>query len=424
MDNNNSFLKKLTKPLLMIVGPAAVMTAGVMGSGSTTSLILAGTYFGYNLLWVAVFTIPILVIVQDSASRIGVMSGSKGMFQIMDEQIHPMLKWFFLIPIIILAFIGNMGQTKVMVFSILTIFGVSAPASGTIIFTTIVLVIGVWLTVIFGGYKRIEKIMTGVLFFMAIAFLLVSIKGLEHPGNILKGLIPNFPSNAGNRSSLQFISAITGAAIAITAVLAFPYFTAEGGYKKQDTSKNFKKAILTFGIIRGIWCIAALIAGASVLYVLSNHLQIENINQAGQVLGPILGKWGTIIFSAGLFCSAYATFIVVAQLLTYFSLDAFKKDWKFNIKNKRFLVLFSIFLFLPGLTSFLWNLPALLAIVAAMMLSILATPVTIIIVIYLMNKKSFIGDNKAGIARNTILAIGFVLTFLLAYYQVLQFLRK
>jgi len=41
-----------------------------------------------------------------------------------------------------------------------------------------------------------------------------------------------------------------------------------------------------------------------------------------------------------------------------------------------------------------------------------------------MNKKSFIGDNKASIVRNTILAIGFVLTFLLAYYQVLQFIRK
>ncbi len=421
--NKTTLTKKIMKPILAVVGPAAVMTAGVMGSGSTTSLILSGTYFGYSLLWVAVYTIPILVIIQDSASRIGVMSGNKGMFTIMDEQIHPLLKWFFLFPIIILAFVANMGQTKVMVSSVLTILGAYNPVYGIIILTTVVVVIGVWLTVIFGGYKRIEKIMTGVLFFMALAFLLVSLKGFEKPLEILKGLVPNIPPNDGGRNSLQFISAITGASIAITAILAFPYFTAEGGYKKQDVSANFKKAVLTFGLIRGIWCIAALVAGASVLFVLSNHLKIENISQAGQILGPILGNWGVVIFSLGLFGSAYATFIVVAQLLTYFTLDAFKKDWRFDIKNKRFIVLFSIFLFLPGLTSFLWNIPALLSIVAAMMLSVFGTPITIIIVIYLMNKKNFIGENKASIARNTILAVGFILTFMLAYYQIVQFIK-
>ena len=417
-------LKKIAKPFLVIIGPAAIMTAGVMGSGSTTSLLLAGSYFGYNLLWVAVYTIPIIIIVQDSASRIGVMSGNKGMFAIMDEQIHPLLKWFFLIPIIILAFVANMGQTKVMVFSILTIFGQYNPGSALVLLTTVLVVFGVLLTVIFGGYKGIEKIMTGVLFFMALAFLLVSIKGFTEPLEVVKGLIPNIPPNAGGRSSLQFISAITGASIAITAILAFPYFTAEGGYKKQDVSSNFKKAVLTFGGIRGVWCIAALIAGSSVLFKLPNHLSIENVNQAGQVLGPILGKWGIIIFSLGLFSSAYATFIVVAQLLTYFTLDAYGFDWKFNIKNKRFLILFSIFLLLPGLTSFLWNLPALLSIVAAMVLSIVGSPITFIIIIYLMNKKSFIGENRASFKRNLILGIGFVLTFLLAYYQIIEFIKK
>lgn len=422
--DKKSFLKKIIKPIAFIVGPAAVMTAGVMGAGSTTSLVLSGSYFGYDLLWVAVYTLPILVIAQDSASRIGIISGNKGMFTIMDEQTHPFLKWFFLIPILILAFIAEMGQTKVMVFSVLTIWGNYNPAMSVIIPTTIILVVLVLLSVIFGGYKSLEKIMTGVLFLMAISFLLVSLKGFSNPIQVLKGLIPNIPADAGGRISIQYIAAITAGAVSITALLSFPYFTAEAGLGVKDVPENFKKAILTFGLLFGIWSIAALVAGSSVLYKLPNHLKIVDINQAGQVLGSEFGNWGVIIFALGMFGAAYSTFIVVAQLQTYFILDAFKLDWKFNLKNKKFLIIFSILLLLPGIISFLWKLPALLAIVAAMVLSVLGTPIAFIIIIYLMNKKSFIGEYRAGFMRNLILMIGFILTFLLAYYQVIKFIHK
>ncbi len=417
-------LKKLTKPFRLVIGPAAVMTAGVMGAGSTTSLVLAGSYFGYSLLWVAVYTLPILVIGQDSTSRIGIMSGNKGMFTIMDEQIHPLLKWFFLLPILVLAFIANMGQTKVMVSSVLTILDIHNPALGTIIFTTITVVVLVLFSVIFGGYKSVEKIMTGVLFLMAISFLLVSIKGFLEPLKILKGLIPNIPEDAGGKIAVQYIAAITAGAVALTALLSFPYFTAEAGNTKKDIPGNFKKAIITFGLIFGSWSVAALVAGGSTLHKLPNHLQIENIDQAGQVLGSVFGKWGIIVFSLGLFSAAYSTFIVVAQLQTYFILDALKLDWKFNLKNKKFLVIFTVLLLLPGLSSFLWNFPALLAIVAAMMLSVLGTPAAFIIIIYLMNKKSFINEYRAGNVRNIILAIGLVFTFLLAFYQIIGFINK
>ena len=167
---------------------------------------------------------------------------------------------------------------------------------------------------------------------------------------------------------------------------------------------------------------AALVAGGSILYKLPEHLKIENINQAGQVLGSVFGKWGVVVFALGMFGAAYSTFIVVAQLQTYFVLDAFKSDWKFNLKNKKFLVIFSILLLIPGISSFLWNMPALLSIVAAMVLSVLGSPLAFIIIIYLINKKSFIGENRASVIRNIILGISFILTCILAYYQVMKLL--
>lgn len=420
---NFPIIRHLTKPIKIVIGPAAVMTAGVMGAGSTTSLVLAGTYFGYQLLWVVVFTLPVLVIAQDSASRIGILSGNKGMFTIMSEQIHPGLKWFFLPPILVLGYIANMGQAKVMVHAAHTLLGLKHPDEAIIIITTVVLVTGALFSVIYGGYRAIERIMTGVLFIMAITFLVVAGRGFSEPLQVLKGLLPEIPADAGGRQAMNFIAAIAGGAIAITAILSFPYFTAEAGYSQQHIPMAFKKAIISFGVVFGIWSISALVAGGSVLHKLPNALEIQNAAQAGQVLGPALGKGGVILFSLGLFGAAYSTLVTVAQLQTYFILDAFEKNWHFKVQNRRFRWIYAALLLLPGLSSFMWTFPALLAIVAAMVLGILGTPMALLLVIYLVNKKELMGQFKAGFLRNAILVFGFLLSLWIAIRKIEDFLR-
>ena len=47
---HNVSMRKLLAYFIAIVGPAAVITAGTMGAGSTSSLILAGAWFRYDLL--------------------------------------------------------------------------------------------------------------------------------------------------------------------------------------------------------------------------------------------------------------------------------------------------------------------------------------------------------------------------------------
>ncbi|RMD86108.1 MAG: hypothetical protein D6813_15395, partial [Calditrichaeota bacterium] len=154
-----------------------------------------------------------------------------------------------------------------------------------------------------------------------------------------------------------------------------------------------------------------------------NHLQIQDAAHAGRVLGPVLGQWSVVLFSLGLFCAAYSTFIVVAQLQTYFVLDAFKKDWRFNAENKNFLNIFSLLLLLPGLSSFFWEFPALLAIVAAMVLGVLGTPLALALVFYLINKKDLMGSFKASFIRNLILIFGFLLSLWIAYSRVDQYFK-
>ena len=86
-------MRKLPGYFKNIAGPAAVMAAASMGAGSASSLILTGAWFRYELLWVVLLILPLLVITVDTASRIGLLNKNKGMFSLICEHIHPGVGW-------------------------------------------------------------------------------------------------------------------------------------------------------------------------------------------------------------------------------------------------------------------------------------------------------------------------------------------
>ena len=43
----------------------------MIGAGAVATRLLAGAWFGFDLLWVALYIVPMVIITLDSASRIG-----------------------------------------------------------------------------------------------------------------------------------------------------------------------------------------------------------------------------------------------------------------------------------------------------------------------------------------------------------------
>ena len=54
-----------------LVGPAALTAAGMIGAGAVATRLLAGAWFGFDLLWVALYVVPMVIFTLDSASRVG-----------------------------------------------------------------------------------------------------------------------------------------------------------------------------------------------------------------------------------------------------------------------------------------------------------------------------------------------------------------
>jgi Mn2+/Fe2+ NRAMP family transporter len=418
-----------------LVGPAALTAAGMIGAGAVATRLLAGAWFGFDLLWVALYVVPMVVFTLDSASRVGVLTG-RGMFEMIRTDIGAWLAWFIFVPTLLVNVIVNMSQMSAMVEGAYGAFSMLPPSGAdrgvglavvTIVLTT--LTVG---AAVLGGYKRIEKIMTGLLLVILTCFLIVAVKGLldwQTWVALGAGLVPQIPADVPivgsdrTRSGFTQILAIAGQALPPSVLLAYGYLAANSGQRASDVRPAFWRTVQNLGVIWGLFSVVVIVAGATALHAVytgagpsylgvSHYSQIESIPVAGQVLGPALGFMAPRFFSLGLIAAAFTTLISVSLTMTYFCLDMWRKDWHFTRENRRFQLCFALWIAVPALVAPFWQLPALLKAIIAMVGNLVLAPVAVVVILYFVNRRS-LGEFRANTGRNLVLVITAVFALVL-----------
>ncbi|MEJ8566174.1 NRAMP family divalent metal transporter [Elongatibacter sediminis] len=418
-----------------LVGPAAVIAAGSMGAGAVASLILAGAWFRYDLLWVVLFMLPLFVIAVDSASRIGTINRGVGMLSIVSRHIHPSVAWLFVLINVPIHILVGMGQFSVMTSAFLSLFGMHPPVPGgpadyaatygnlEIIGSLALAAFVLWL-VLSQGYDRMQKAMTGLMVVMFICFLLIALRSFGDIAEIMRGFIPSIPDDLpapgrdAVRMSTSSIIAIVGSAIAPGALLTIPYLSSDASSGAVKLKEDLRKSILNLGIIFGAYAMFIIIAGGFALYPLANHADIETVHEAGQVLTAAFPQTiafvGPTIFTLGLFIAAMTTLVICVQVVIYLSLDILKKPWTFSSDNKPYRRLVIGVTLLTGLLAPIWDFPALLKVVLLMGVNVLVIPLVIGAMIFLVNRRAVMGEFTASPVRNALLVLVLVISVALA----------
>lgn len=431
-----------------LVGPAALTAAGMIGAGAVATRLLAGAWFGFELLWVALYVIPMVIVTLDSASRVAVVSGGRGMLEMIRAEIGAWLAWAIFLAAFAVNVIVNMSQMSAMVEGMYGAFGTLPPASPTfgIATVTVVLTAGSVALAVLGGYKRLQKIMTALLLTILICFIVVAIKGLLdwHTWPALAaGLVPQIPANApvaGDtrvRDGFTQVMAIAGQALAPTVFLTYGYLASNAGYTAANIKHAFWKTVQNLGIIWGLFSVIVIVAGTTALHYVytgggpsffgvTHYSQIESIPVAGKVLGPAfpgaLGFLAPRFFSLGLFAAGFTTLVSVALTMTYLCLDVAKRDWKFTAHNRTFQVVFGLWIAVPALIAPFWSLPALLKAIIAMVGNLLLAPVAIAVILYFVNHRRM-GEWRANTGRNILLGLTLLFSLALAIPGIVRFFR-
>ena len=428
-------MKWILKLFSGLVGPAAVIAAGTMGAGAVASLILAGAWFRYDLLWVVLFMLPLFIVAVDSSSRIGSINRGEGMLSIVRRHVHPSIAWLLLLINVPIHFLVAMGQFSIMTSALLSLFGMHPPGLGTAqtqidnyvlieLVTSVVLAGFVLWLVLAQGYDRMQKAMTTMMVMMFFCFLLIALRSFGEAGDILAGFIPKIPEDLAApgrdtvRLSTATIIAIVGSAIAPGALLAMPYLSSDASTGTLNLKQDLRKSIVNLGVIFGGYAMFILIAGGFALYPLPNHADIETVHEAGQVLTVAfpqsIGFIGPIIFTIGLFIAALTTLVICVQVVIYLSLDMLNKQWTFSSDNRTYRRLLIGITLASGALAPVWSFPAMLKVVLLMGLNVIVIPLVVVALIYLLNRQAVMGQYTASPARNVLLVLCLIVSVLLA----------
>src|SRR5207302_4140220 len=167
------FLKRWKIRILLffaVVGPGFITASVDKDAGGILTYSSAGAQFGHLLLWTMVPVTLALIVVQEMCARMGAVTG-KGLSDLIREEFGFRITFFMMIGILLTNF-GNVVTEFIGIATSLELFGLSryvtVPICGVI----------VWLIVVKGQYKSVEKVFLAASFFY-ITYILAGT--LAHP---------------------------------------------------------------------------------------------------------------------------------------------------------------------------------------------------------------------------------------------------
>src|SRR5579884_3317037 len=191
---------------LAVVGPGFITANVDNDAGGIFTYSQAGAQFGYSLLWTMIPTTLALIVVQEMASRMGAVTG-KGLSDLIREQYGLRITFLVMLALVLVNF-GNVVSEFAGVASSLELFGASK------YYTVPIAAIVVWLLIVKGSYKSVEKIFLVASFFYVAYIIAGVLAGPEWTKALIATVTPPTRPQMSNSAYLYATIGVVGTTIA------------------------------------------------------------------------------------------------------------------------------------------------------------------------------------------------------------------
>jgi len=398
---------------LAVIGPGFITANVDNDAGGIYTYSAAGAQFGYLLLWVIIPVTISLVVVQEMSARMGAATG-KGLSDLIREEYGLRITFLMMLGLVITNF-GNVVTEFAGIASSLELFHisryVSVPVSAVV----------VWLLVVKGTYKSVEKVFLAASFF----YFAYIIAGVLAGPSWKEAFIATFnPPRAGPfhaPSYLYMVIALIGTTIAPWMQFYLQSSIVEKGITSREyTASRWDVIVGCFFTDLVAWFI--IVACAATLYVHGMH-QIRDAADAAQALRPLAGEYAYILFAAGLFNASLfaASILPISTAYTVCEGLGFESGvgQKFG-DAKVFYWLYTLLLILGGGVILLPNIPLVKISILSQVVNGVVLPFVLIFMLLLVKKRELMGEYVNGRWFNviawatTVIMIGLTIALLVA----------
>jgi Mn2+/Fe2+ NRAMP family transporter len=274
--------------LLGVLGPGLIAANAGNDAGGIATYSSVGAKYGYDLVWMMVVITVSLVVVQEMAARMGVITG-KGLAELIREQYG--VRWSMLATSSVLF--ANLG----ICISEFVGIGAALGLAGIPTFVSVpIAAVLIWLLVIRGSYRFAERVFV-LMTLPFFAYPIAAIVAHPHWGSVGHAIVlPHIYWH--DRTYLLLFVATSGTTITPFMQLYVQSAVVERGVGPDGLTAE-RIEVTSGSIFANLVASFIIIATGATLYVTGVH-NISSAAQAAQALEPIAGRYAEVLFGVGL----------------------------------------------------------------------------------------------------------------------------
>ena len=367
---------------LSVMGPG-IITANVDNdAGGITTYSLAGSQFGYDLVWLFIPMIIALAIIQEMGVRMGVVSG-KGLADLIREKVG--LKLTFVMMIALLA--ANIGNILAEFSGI----AVSSGIFGVPKFVALpVAALFVWLLVVKGTYKSVEK----VFLLASLVYLSYIVAGyLSQPDWALAAHNMVFPQIVPSTAYITMVIGLVGTTIAPWMMFYIQSSVVEKGITLKNLKYSKIDAVLGAIVVN---IVAFFIVIACAATINANGIQVNNVADVSTALVPLAGQYASLLFAFGFLNASLFAASILPLSTAYYVCESLGFEAGVSKSFREAPIFHGLYLgliILAVIVIMMPNVPLLSILYLSQVANGILLPFLLILMLLIINDKSIMGEH-------------------------------
>ncbi|MGW6741123.1 Nramp family divalent metal transporter [Streptomyces sp. NPDC055025] len=406
------------------IGPGIVVAATGVGAGDLVATLIAGSEFGYTLLWAAVIGCVVKISLAEAAGRWHLATG-----RTLFDGWRSLGNWttvYFAVYVVVWGFVYGATAMSSSALPIVALFPDGPGLKTWAVVTGLAGLVFVW----FNRYAVFEKAMTVLIGMKFLVVMYVAVRVAPDLGEAVAGLVPVLPDG-----SLFYTLGLIGGVGGTITMAAYGYWVNAKGWTNSGWMKVMRLDNRVAYLTTGLFVVAMLIIGAELLH--SSQIALTSGDRGLIDLGTVLeDRFGVVtakLFLVGFFATSFGALMGVwhgVSLMFADFVDRFVRDRKgvdredavdmvaSGARERSFMFrAYLLWLTFPPISLLFLDEPFGLVVVYGV-LGAFFMPFLALTLVWLLNSSRTPSEWRNGVLSNVMLAAGGLLFVVLCVRQV------
>ncbi|HET7440365.1 MAG TPA: divalent metal cation transporter [Terriglobales bacterium] len=368
-----------------VVGPGFITANVDNDANGILTYSQAGAQFGNLLLWTLIPVTLALIVIQEICARMGAVTG-KGLSDLIREEFGFRITFIMMIGILIVNF-GNVVGEFAGIAGSLELFGIKR------IYSVPICAFIVWLIVVKGQYKSVEKVFLAASFF----YITYVFAGIFAKPAWIESLVatvkPPHKQVFFQPGYLYMAIAVVGTTIAPWMQFYLQSSIVEKGVTRRQYNAS-RIDVISGCIFTDIVAWFIIVACGATLYV-HGFRNIKEAADAAQALRPLAGDYAYILFALGLFNASLFAASILPLSTAYTVCEGLGFESGVGRRFGEapvFYWLYTILIVAGAGVILTPNLPLVQISILSQVVNGIAIPFVLIFMLLLVNKKELMGE--------------------------------